>query len=363
MSEDVSFQPLVTHDGQAHPSQPSRSRKLVLLISLLVVLTIALTLTFTKPFSADSPSAPASPSLTSSLQFTFMTFNIENGGEAYNLSRAADLILQSGADIVTVQESYTSANINSAPRLANLLNWYYIGVDLSNDTSVLSRWPIEFLRMTDMFVSTRIRLPVCDSPALARPCPRKSIYVISAHYYDQPYQPFQAANISYNDSAPFISDPVLLAQAAYEARGVDVDRTIFEAIRVRQLDDAAAFILGGDFNEPSHLDWTPRAARNGLVPYACQFPSSVNFTKYGFGDAYRTVHVDEVADRGLTWPGHPVDYPSRPDRIDFIYYGQNTQAATSQGMKLSVVNASVIPQGVYSPSDHRATYAQFLLSW
>ena len=67
--------------------------------------------------------------------------------------------------------------------------------------------------------------------------------------------------------------------------------------------------LTGDFNAPSHLDWTEAAV--GLRPhvkYAMPWPVSMAVEAAGFRDAYRELHPDPVADPGLTWwAGRPAD--------------------------------------------------------
>jgi len=287
------------------------------------------------------------------LHWRFMTFNIEYG------------------DVVAIQEACTENGTNTIPLLAALLGWNYLGTtDMNNDSTIISRWPLTLVTRGQWFVSAKVTPPLCNS---SRPCLDQPafIYVVSAHYTDEPYQPFQAANISYNDSAPFINDPVELANAAYEARGAAVDSTIAEAVSLRSRSDAIVTLVAGDFNEPSYLDWTPAAAANAFVPYPCVFPNTLNYTRHGFSDAYRHVYPDEVANRGLSWPGYDVDYQFRYDRIDFIFFGtsagniHNSQSKEKDGSGASVsvyvVNATVV-QG-HSPSDHRAVYAEFDFQW
>eukprot|EP00301_Raphidiophrys_heterophryoidea_P015733 c2453_g1_i1.p1 GENE.c2453_g1_i1~~c2453_g1_i1.p1 ORF type:complete len:372 (-),score=88.95 c2453_g1_i1:197-1279(-) len=299
----------------------------------------------------------SSPKFPTRLDWTFMTFNIEYGGQWYDLHAAADIIRNSNADIVTIQEAYTQNGTNSVPRLASILGWNHLNVtDFNNDSAIISRWPIELVSQTQWFVSARLLPPFC-----ADSCPKAALYVISVHYTDEPYQPFQAANISYDDGAPFIFDPVELSNAAYAARGKAVDETIAEASRLRMQEDAIGVFVGGDFNEPSHLDWTTRAAEQQLIPYACEFANSLNYSLHRFEDTYRQVHPDEIQDEGISWPGYKVDYPYREDRIDFIYHGEVGENMGVSGVKLNVVNASVVMG--YSPSDHRAVYAQLYWQW
>ena len=92
--------------------------------------------------------------------------------------------------------------------------------------------------------------------------------------------------------------------------------------------------LVGDFNEPSHLDWTQEAANQGLnFGMKVDWPTSHSVTNAGLTDAFRQVRPDEVLDRGETWtPGYPapnVDLNEVHDRIDFVYYKGTNTAPTS----------------------------------
>lgn len=94
---------------------------------------------------------------------------------------------------------------------------------------------------------------------------------------------------------------------------------------------ADLILLAGDFNEPSHLDWTDATCgmwdHNGcVVPWDC----SVRLYDAGFRDVYRVLHPDPATHPGFTYPA---DNPATAvekltwapdaderDRIDFIYY-------------------------------------------
>jgi exonuclease III len=84
--------------------------------------------------------------------------------------------------------------------------------------------------------------------------------------------------------------------------------------------DAALTIVTGDFNEPSHRDWSPAAAETGRHPLAVQYPTVLALETMGFLDAFRTFFPDEVAHPGFTWtPITSRDDPAdHHDRIDFV---------------------------------------------
>lgn len=90
-------------------------------------------------------------------------------------------------------------------------------------------------------------------------------------------------------------------------------------------------ILGGDFNEPSHLDWQDDTKNlwdhNGVV---IDWDCSVMLTEAGYKDSYREIYPDPVEYPGFTFPSANKDVTidklawapevDERDRIDFIYY-------------------------------------------
>lgn len=93
-------------------------------------------------------------------------------------------------------------------------------------------------------------------------------------------------------------------------------------------------IIGGDFNEPSHLDWQENTKdlwdHNGVV---LEWDCSKMLYENGFLDAYRELYPDAVKYPGFTFPSDNPDTPvskltwtpdaDERERIDFIYYHSN----------------------------------------
>jgi exonuclease III len=90
---------------------------------------------------------------------------------------------------------------------------------------------------------------------------------------------------------------------------------------LKKADETPVF-LTGDFNCPSHLDWTAATASSHGCTGAVAWPVSILVTGAGFKDSFRTLHPDPVAHPGNTWSTIHRDGEPQ-DRIDFAYHMGN----------------------------------------
>lgn len=139
-------------------------------------------------------------------------------------------------------------------------------------------------------------------------------------------------------------------------------------------------ILVGDFNEPSHLDWTGRFSREGMdrwvtnptgIPlrFPIEWKGSKALEDLGLSDAYRTIHPDEVAMPGNTWtPPYSNGSPGRQDyhnqvldRIDRIYFSSSGLNCKSASLVTDANGNGTIRLNADWPSDHWAVLAEFEL--
>jgi exonuclease III len=136
---------------------------------------------------------------------------------------------------------------------------------------------------------------------------------------------------------------------------------LLEEIETVRGDGAPVFVTG-DFNEPSHLDWTARAAAAGRCPIEVEWPSTKALSDAGFVDAFREVRRDEVREPGHTWtpttdPGDPKD---RHDRIDLVLHrGPGVRLVDVKVVGESAKFADVVVTPY--PSDHRAVVASYTI--
>lgn len=285
------------------------------------------------------------------VQVRVLTFNMWHGGEAGGqpIEQSVAVVRTSGADIVGLQETHGRERDGQRPdhgaRMASLLGWHYL--DQGHRTGILSRWPIAGTHGERAGVT--VRLPSGHE-----------LHVFNVHLAHAPYQPYQLLRIPYED-APFLTTADEAVEAARTARGRQIADVLAS---VRPLVDAGEpVVLTGDFNEPSHLDWTPRAAAAGVVPLAVPYPTSRAVVAAGLHDAFRTLFADEVSRPGWTWTPttRPDDPADRHDRIDFVYVGASPRATVTQtavvGEDTSTSDFVVQPW----PSDHRAVVATVTL--
>ena len=279
-----------------------------------------------------------------------MSYNIHRGGVVMlkqPLSQTAKAIQLAKADIVGIQET-RSPRGDKLEELAKLLGWNH---DMGKGSKISTRYEI----VESLSNGIKVKL---DSGRKA--------YVFNLHLPSHPYQPYQLLGIrpkwhKHKFDIEFIKTEAEAIEWAKKARGSHIAELLkqIESIPNKQ---APVFVVG-DFNEPSHLDWTEAAAKAGRHPIKAEFPNSLAMSKAGFTDAYRTIYPDEMKNPGYTWSSFYKFYDptTHHDRIDFVYY-------KGKGIKLNEVkivgekheNTDIVISPY--PSDHRALVADFKLT-
>lgn len=262
-----------------------------------------------------------------------LTLNVRLDGTGRH-GPLADLIRRADADVVFLQECGREAC--SAP-LAAALGLHL--VQQGGGTALLSRWPLEETGSG----AARARLP--DG---------RGVRLLSVHLSHAPYQPYQLLGIPY-EGGRFISTEAEAQAEARTARGAGTA----EALAALEDGEDAAVLAAGDFNEPSHLDWTAAAERDGTHPLKVEWPATRAFAAAGFVDAYRRVHPSETARPGFTWTpglraGDPKDHR---DRIDFVFYRGALRPLTAEVVGEDAEHADVVVSPY--PTDHRGVLVTF----
>jgi len=287
-----------------------------------------------------------------------MTYNIYGGGanDSKPVDETVAVIKAAGADIIGMQETRLESDPcdadncpptgeSVAKAIADKLGVYYYDQSKTNEAlwanAILSRYPIGPATANDLGVKIEV-----DG---------RTIYAFNIHLDDSPYQPYQLLNIEYG-AAPFIKTEAEAVKFAEETRGPAL-KLLFDDMKAA--DGADAAFVFGDFNEPSHWDWTEKSVAAGHQPIIVHWPSSLSIEKHGFVDAYRAVHSDEVAKPAYTWTPttEPRDPEDHHDRIDFVLARAKdlkVEDASIVGEKPEAAEIVVTPW----PSDHRAVVAK-----
>jgi endonuclease/exonuclease/phosphatase family metal-dependent hydrolase len=261
-----------------------------------------------------------------------LTWNIWHGGREDGTEigpqRVVEVIRESGADLVAMQETYGSGEI-----ISQALGFHFR--PRGTNVSIHSRYPI----LEDVSVFEEFK---CVGAVVELPSGRKlAFYGLWLPYNAEIWEEGTRAGKS-----------VAELQAACASSASDLAQILAQ---IDQRLKAAGYahipiILAGDFNSMSHLDYIESA----IPQYgaAIDWRTSHVITDAGYTDSYRQIHptVNRQADR--TWtPRFP---KQQQDRIDFIYYKSD---------QIHAIEADVLdhhPQGF--PSDHAALRTRFILS-
>lgn len=174
----------------------------------------------------------------------------------------------------------------------------------------------------------------------------------------------------------------IMARNSLSLRDEAIDSFLVDA--GRQYEAGAIVIFGGDFNEPSHLDWTEAtrdsADHNGVV---IEWPNTLSLHKAGYRDAYREVHPNPLTHPGYTYPSDNVALPPEKitwaplsderDRIDYIFFRPDASTemkaveaaivgpkeSISRSMRVTECSADsfIEPKGVW-PTDHKGVFVK-----
>ncbi|CAO3573514.1 unnamed protein product [Mortierella alpina] len=292
------------------------------------------------------------------IELRIMSFNIWNGGQSSGLplEQTAKAILASGADVVGLQECSSLMGASGERRymlpelMQYLPGWYYsdqklrsVSTGPRNPWGIVSKFPI--VNTTELGFGVKIQLNnhrhpemepsyyralsddqyaamsarLSHSPSsltspismmanggqfLYRAAPNtRFMYLFNCHLYYFPYQPFQLLKIPY-DNQPFLNTAEEAVQSCIEARGKEMQLILNEIRQVAEQEQDVPIFLTGDFNEPSHLDWTPLSVMTGLQPLQVAWPMTEWAYKAGLIDLWRA-HRPHVPGSGSS-PTSPI---------------------------------------------------------
>ncbi len=304
-----------------------------------------------------------------------LSYNIYWGGHQKDLEETIEVIRKSGADLVGIQENVNREYEDQTPEIAKALGFSYVRHAVldaleefgAKGNKLRARWTQQAGQSTLSRHPITAQSPGGSGIQVELPSLEK-VWMFNTHLWHYPYAPYQLMNVGYyqGDSIdPDTPDAELQAiNSARIAHETEINKVLWDIKSI--LSSGEPVFLTGDFNEPSHLDWTTESAQAGLHPLKVSFPTSKQVTEAGLKDAFRELFPDPVTVPGFTWPAGT--YPETPDssvadpedRIDFIYFtGEKVQVKNVQRLG-ETADTSDISFTNY-PSDHRAVLATFEL--
>jgi exodeoxyribonuclease-3 len=269
-------------------------------------------------------------------QIKIMSFNIaaETLCKNNNIETILNIIKDINPDILGIQETHCHnektnvyTDIKLYEYISKKLNYFY-EINQKTNTAIFSKFPIE--NTSELYKG--IILKINDS----------YVAIFNIHLTDEPYQPYQLTNIKYGDY-PFIKTEEEAIHHAKLARENEIKNILNDVDNVNKKYNLDTVVLLGDFNEPSHKDWTNETVIANQQPIKICFPTTKLLNDNGFTDSYRFIYPNPVLNNGYTWP---VNNNSKSDRIDYIFVKSNTY---------DIYNATIVGEKEFIdwPSDHR----------
>lgn len=339
---------------------------------------IAIALILTNLFSSET-------SAQKQINLKVLQFNIWQEGSVVpgGFDAVADEIIRCNADFVMLSEVRNYKNTRFCDRIVAALKQrgqsYYSFY--SDDSGLLSRYPIK--DSSTVFPLKDDRGSIYKAVVQVK---NREVAIYTAHldYRNCAYYDVRG----YNGSSWKKQEPVTNVDSIlYLNRLSKRDDAIAAFLKEAESDKAAGrlIFLGGDFNEPSHLDWTEKTKNlfdhhGAVVPWDV----SVMLTRVGFEDVYRKIYPNPVTHPGFTFPSDndkmevkrltwAPDADER-DRIDFVYYypdkrlkplnawvvGPSKSILRSQRIEETGKDIFLKPLNVW-PTDHKAVLVEFRL--
>jgi endonuclease/exonuclease/phosphatase family metal-dependent hydrolase len=257
-------------------------------------------------------------------ELKILSFNIwVNGGRS--LSNCIEVIRTAGADIVGLQE----CNAPAAQTIASNLGFH---VTTDNGASIVSRFRI----LTNIATSGGRGVTI-------EPAPGQRVHFFNCHLTAYPYGPYDLRD---GKSQSFVIDQE-------NSTRMPALKQLLSAM-APYLASAEPCFLTGDFNAPSHFDYT-----------AFPWPTSIACTNAGLNDSYLVAHPKNrkfpgpftFNDPGITWTPMTNEEPKGVfDRIDFVYFSAGDGVEVKSATELDGRNSVAA-----WPSDHRAVLSSFVL--
>lgn len=308
--------------------------------------------------------------------------NVWNEGEIVpnGFKGIVDIIDQTDSDVVLLQEVRSQGTINTLIDSLQKRGKAYYGKCLTISSAIMSKYPLTDIQSStelgkDSYAFTKGTIKVKDQQITVYSIHLDWLYV--GYYLGRGYCGTTWEKLD----APVIDADSLLRYTAQSRRIKEVKALI--ANMKQEEAKGNLVILGGDFNEPSHLDWQEDTKNvrdhSGMV---INWDCSMLLQTAGYKDTYRDIYPNPISHPGFTCnAGNKDAKPAKlqwslgvddRERIDFLYYLPNKKIELKEvaivGPKEDFYDGKIqfeptednrIEQKGVWPSDHKATFAVF----
>lgn len=328
---------------------------------------------------AGAASATASPSKTT---LKVLVLNAWHGGKQIpgGVGMIADIIKESGATLVFIPE----ANETTPDIVAKLnASGLYFQHKITGDNAIISAYPIGEATSLPYMTKAVVTVGSVEIAAYAAHLQYQwyATYLPRAYGPGAPSGEFSEYGWNKIPSGAVTDAAAVDRVNVASGRPKVIEQFIADAKKERRL--GRAVIMGGDFNEPSTLDWTRRTARlfdhNGVV---LRWGSTQALKEAGFVDAYRHQHPNPVSHPGFTWPASNPNAAvsvltwapeaDERDRIDYVFHHPDARLKLTDALVVGpretiVRNQRVVESGKDQflladapwPTDHKGVLASY----
>ncbi|KHJ79859.1 hypothetical protein OESDEN_20481 [Oesophagostomum dentatum] len=291
-------------------------------------------------------------------KFRVMTFNIWNSGSHVQngLQKVAKHILLVDPDVVALQEVQRQDVLPVI--LSNLgKSWTGItGEESYPDVAILTKH--EILAQTQIETNRSIGVRIALQSG-------HLVNFVCVHLDYKSFGPYAA-----NNKMVKTVQQILVGEEPMnrEGRAQNMEE-ILAHTKIRQWlnkSDVVPVVLTGDFNSPSHLDWT-NETKDDHGDWVVEWPATKLAEEMGLVDSFRVLHTNITEVPGYTWSTvnkfmseWEYQIPEPQDRIDFIFYKGNLFPVESF---LYAGAEQIKPMPFHAsndyPSDHYALITEF----
>ncbi|CAL2042599.1 unnamed protein product [Caenorhabditis brenneri] len=281
--------------------------------------------------------------------FRMMTYNGWHSGSHVNDGERKILkhIASVNPDVILLQETQGEF----AKQLVKKLGSSWVGVFSDAGRAIFTRH--SFVPNTEFSISggTGVKIQLLNG---------KIIAVWSMHLNYNSYGPYKALDKR-------ITKLEQITDTEYSSRGWQIRNLLAQNLMQVWMNKSeyVPVFVGGDFNSPSHLDWTEQTKERHRG-WVVEWPATTPLEQAGFVDTYRKVYPNALTDPGFTWSpvmkyNTELKMNEPQDRIDFLFYKGPIIAEkceTYYGNKKEDLTQNVEDNDY--PSDHAAVVADYV---